>query len=499
MSTIRMTGMISGMDTESIITNLVEAQKTKNKKVSDKSTLLEWKQDAWKELNTKLYKLYTDDLFKMRLQASYGSKKVTTSDDSLISVTAGTNATTGTHSVEIKSLAAAQYVTSGKLGSDVNTGTKLSTLGDDLVGKTIKIGDKELTVTEDSTIEEFLNTAKSAGVNASFDSTNGRLFLSSKSAGVDNGFEVTGDAEVLNALKLDSIAKDSDTGEFVKSGTNGSYVAASNSTIVYNGAEISSNSNVVSVNGLTMTLKSEAVGSTINLNVINDTQATYDMVKSFVTSYNSILSEMNELYYADSASSYAPLSDDEKAEMSESQIEKWETKIKDSILRRDSTLESVLSSMKNTMAGTVTVSNGKSYSLSSFGIMTSTDYTEKGLLHIYGDSDDSTYSGEADKLLKALEEDPTSVIETLSGISKSLYDTMGEKMKSVSNVSSAYTFYNDKLMTTQQTAYKKQIATLATKLTDLENKYYKQFAAMETALANMQSQSSSLSSMLGTS
>ena len=55
---IRITGMNSGLDTESIISELVKAQKTKVDSVKKKQTTIQWKQDAWKELNAKIYKLF---------------------------------------------------------------------------------------------------------------------------------------------------------------------------------------------------------------------------------------------------------------------------------------------------------------------------------------------------------------------------------------------------------------------------------------------------------
>ena len=58
---------------------------------------------------------------------------------------------------------------------------------------------------------------------------------------------------------------------------------------------------------------------------------------------------MDKLYSADSTKGYEPLTDEEKEAMSEKEIEKWEEKIKDSILRKDSTLNSVASAMKNVM------------------------------------------------------------------------------------------------------------------------------------------------------
>jgi len=184
--------------------------------------------------------------------------------------------------------------------------------------------------------------------------------------------------------------------------------------------------------------------------------------------------------------------------MTEKDIDKWEEKIKDSILRNDSSLGSLLSSMKTAMMTSVDV-DGARYSLSSFGIQTSANYKENGLLHIFGDEDDAEYADRTDKLLAALGEDPDKVMEVLSKISQNLYDTMYDKMKAIPNVRSAFTFYNDKTMSKQQTDYAKNIAQLEAKLLQTEEKYYKQFAVMETALAKLQSQSNALASMLGTS
>ena len=77
---IRMTGMFSGLDTDAVIKELVNAQRTKNKKTTDKKQKLEWKQEKWKELNTKLYKLYTDQVSNLRLQKNYLTNKATVSD-----------------------------------------------------------------------------------------------------------------------------------------------------------------------------------------------------------------------------------------------------------------------------------------------------------------------------------------------------------------------------------------------------------------------------------
>ena len=229
----------------------------------------------------------------------------------------------------------------------------------------------------------------------------------------------------------------------------------------------------------------------------NDTSAVYDTIKEFITEYNSILKTMNTYYDAASASSYEVLTDDQKKAMSDDEVDKWNTKIKDSLLRRDSTLNSLISTLKTDMMGTVTASNGKTYSLANLGITTSSkNYSEGGLLHIKGDEDDDEFADSTNTLMQMLEEDPDTVKEVLSGLASNLYDSLNKKM-GTTTLSSALTFYNDKEMASQLSDYKKEISDWESKLSDMEEKYYSQFSAMETALAKIQSQQNTLSSYLG--
>lgn len=273
-------------------------------------------------------------------------------------------------------------------------------------------------------------------------------------------------------------------------------VKASDSEILLNGAKMTSSSSTVSVNGLSIELTGlTKVGEPITFSASSDTDAVYNTIKKFFTEYNSLMKEMNELYNADTAKGYEPLTSEQKKDMSDDDIKLWEDKIKDSLLRGDSSLGSVRSAMRNTMMSQVTY-NGKTYSLASFGICTSTDYTEGGLYHIYGDSDDSVYADKEDKLKKALEEDPDAVVNVLSDIFGKLRNTMSDKMAG-SKVSSSQTFYSDIKMKDDIKNYEKQIKEWETKLADMEDSYYSKFTKMETALAKLQSQQNSLSGLFG--
>lgn len=273
-------------------------------------------------------------------------------------------------------------------------------------------------------------------------------------------------------------------------------IAASDSKIILNGAEMTSSSSVVSANGLEISLTGlTKKDEPITFSISNDVDSVYDSVKNFLKDYNEIVKEMNALLDADSAKGYEPLTSEQKKEMSDDDIKLWEDKIKGSLFRNDSTLDGIVSGMRSAMMSQVTY-DGKTYSLASFGIMTSTDYLEGGLLHIYGDKDDAVYADRDDKLKEALSEDPDAVINVLTGIFGNLKDTMSKKMAG-NKMSSALTFYNDIKMKEDLKQYEKDIKSWEDRLASMEDAYYKKFTAMETALAKLQSQQNSLGSLFG--
>lgn len=274
------------------------------------------------------------------------------------------------------------------------------------------------------------------------------------------------------------------------------------SEIKLNGITYTSSLNTYSINGLSITaMQATGDGDTnaITVTTATDTQAIYDKIKSFLTQYNSLINEMTSLYNADTAKGYEPLTDDEKSEMSDSEVEKWEEKIKSSLLRRDDSLESVMNLMTNAMSHPVTI-EGKKYYLSSFGIKTlgflNAPENQQNAYHIDGDEDDTATSGNEDKLMAMINSDPDTVVSFMQQLTTNLYDAIGTKMKS-STLSSIYKVYNDKEMASEYSDYTTTIKKWEQKLQDQEDAYYKKFSAMETALSKLQSQTSSLSNLFG--
>ena len=672
--TMRMTGLISGLDTETLITQMISGHKTKVENAQKEQTKLKWKKEAWSSLNTKLYSFYTGALSNFKSVGTYKAKKVESTDDSKIKVTSSNSAVNGVHTLSVKQLASSAYLTGASLQNKAfnttsyvaaeNADVKLSDLKDskgydlELDGKSFEISYKttgpdgqEATVTKtitaqagsdgtlQSVIDNMNQSLKDEGINmtVSYNAAKGALEFVNNTAqevkgadgtvtGYEGGIDYTLKTADDDAAKALGISKDGvtvsqkkgDAGEniltmsgafhvkavsdtaaavtgstkltdmgiadgttytmtvgsgsdaktytytidqtttlkslaaqFSKMGVTASYdekqgrffvnsaesgaaydftltadnadavsklgldaasatkVDAADAIVVYNGATFQQASNNFSLNGLNFTINDVTTAkdeqgnikdNPIRMTVTTDTDTIYNAVKSFVKEYNSLIKEMNTLYNADRAKDYEPLTSDEKENMSEKEIEEWEQKIKDSLLRRDDKLSSLTSSMRTTLNKSVeyTNTNGetKRYSLASFGINTGR-WNEYGQLHINGDPDDADYKDYDDKLRAAIEEDPGALIQTLSTLGGELYTNFQKAMKS-SDYSSALTFYDDKQMDKEISNYDDKIAKLQEKMNDVEDRYYKQFAAMESALAKLQSSQSSLSSLFGT-
>lgn len=274
--------------------------------------------------------------------------------------------------------------------------------------------------------------------------------------------------------------------------------------ILLNGVRYQGSTNQFTINGMTITALAETgedEKDAIQITTDTDTQGIYDQIKDFLTQYNSLVNEMTALYNADSARGYEPLTSEEKDAMTDDEIEKWEEKIKESLLRRDDTLDSVISTMVTSMSASYEI-NGNKYSLASFGIQTlgylNAAENQQNAYHISGDKDDKASAGlnKTDKLMEAIQKDADSVITFVQKLTTDLYKNLDKKMKSTS-MKSIYNVYNDKEMASEYSDYTDMIKKWEQKLTEQEDYYYKKFSAMETALTKLQSQTSSLSNLFG--
>ena len=125
---IRITGMNSGLDTEALVQELVSAYRKKSEKYTKAQTKLSWKQDAWKDLNTKINKFY-GNIRSLKYSSAYNSKKATVSNSNKASVSVKSTVATGTYSLKINSVAKSGYLTGAKLNNNINENSSMAELG----------------------------------------------------------------------------------------------------------------------------------------------------------------------------------------------------------------------------------------------------------------------------------------------------------------------------------------------------------------------------------
>lgn len=202
---IRLSGMMSGLDTDAMIDELVNAYSIKKDNIYKERKTLEYKTDAWKSLNSTVYGFYSKNLSSMRFASAYSKKAAVASNEAKVKVSADSNAVNGTQQLKVTSLAKTGYLTGAKLGSSITGSSKLSELGiTDTSRITVKTGGKEsyIDLNASTTVDQVVSKLKSAGVNASFDAVNKRFFVSSKTSGVEADFSLSGnDAAGTEALK----------------------------------------------------------------------------------------------------------------------------------------------------------------------------------------------------------------------------------------------------------------------------------------------------------
>ncbi len=273
-------------------------------------------------------------------------------------------------------------------------------------------------------------------------------------------------------------------------------VEGQNAKVTINGVELERSSNTITANGLTITLKGTTNGEEETIETSRGTDQIVEGLKSFVEQYNSMIDKLRGYTDADATyKDYAPLTEAQKKEMTDREIELWEEKAKEGLLRNDSDITSFLSSMRSIL---YTKPEGADFALYQFGIETSSEWSDKGKLVI-----------DEAKLRSMLESNPEAIQDLFLG-EDGLATKMNETLKATANTSSGNPGTLVQLAGVKNTAsagsntLSKRLDDIAEKLQDLKdqyesekNRYWRMFNSMETAMSNLNSQSAWLSSQFG--
>lgn len=262
-----------------------------------------------------------------------------------------------------------------------------------------------------------------------------------------------------------------------------------------------------------------------------DTEDSFNKIKGFIDDYNKLVDELQNKLSEKKYRKYEPLTEEQKKDMKENDIKLWEEKAQSGILRNDSNIQSMLSSLRRAFFDSV--EGGAGLSLKEVGLTTSNDYTQGGKIIFDQSIDKDGNNGEA-RLKKLLKEEPDKVFKIFSkqsdsyprytpdltsternqryneeGIFQRINDIFKDYTRTTKNVNGKMGIFVEKAGvkgTTSEinnTLYKelekreKAIQEMEDKLVERESRYYSQFAQIEKYMSQLNSQSSWLSQQFG--
>lgn len=512
---MRLGGLASGIDTDTLIKQLMEAQRAPLTKLEQKKQLIEWQRDDYRAMNNKILD-FRNAAFDMKLQSGYLAKKTVSSNDSIVSVTGSASANESQYTLKVNQLAKTAGFTTGTLGGNADaketlanklnftgTGQALSATGNEL---TISGGKGSATIafnandSLDSLITSINAHSASTGIKANYDARMDRIMFTSAATGKEASIDLKmtdGNNQVLdiNAAFKMSQAVDS-AGNSVALKVGSINVTGSDAEVVFNGVTTSYSSNTFTIAGMTFTAKKTS-DEVVQIGVTQDVDSVVDKIKNFVEKYNALIEEVNKELVEKRQRDYQPLTAEEREAMTEDQIKRWEEKARSGMLANDRLLSNGLLSLRQAFSDSVNgLPAGQLKNLSEIGISNvnivggrvTGDYGDRGKLYI-----DET------KLRAALTDNPEQVMQLFTadqegsvndGIATRLYDSASALFRQITDKAGTSTSVENGYLLGEETIrLSDQMKRLTDRLADMETRYYKQFTAMETYLNKMNSQS----------
>ncbi|MDQ8734018.1 flagellar filament capping protein FliD [Paenibacillus sp. LHD-38] len=496
-NSIRMGGLVSGLDTETIVKNLMKAESAPLNKLLQKKQTEEWRRDQYREMNALLSDLKNKS-FDMKLQGTY-QKKVLTSDNDMIVSTKQKGVPSATsYQVDVQTLsvgakpASVKFTTIGLAdGSTAIGGAPFS----------FDIGTNPINVTATDTISSVIakinNVSSTTGVTASYLKDDNSITLTTTASGANAAISINNLSDAANKLGLSNGTVNNLASSYTTSQLSADAIAG---TVEINGIPYQVKSSTFTFDGVEFNIK--GTGKTqVNLKPGED--AIFKSIKEYVDKYNEIIEKVNVKISESTYKDYKPLLPEEKETLSDKQNEQWEAKAKSGLLRQDTLLSNALSQMRQSLSTNVTGVgiDTKFDSLSEIGITTGS-YIEKGKLYI---SDT--------KLREAISQNGNAVMELFTRTSASTdsatkFSESGLAERLHNNLNSVMTKLTDKAGSSASLAdnstigkglsrINTDISKWGSRLEDIEQRYWKKFTAMETAMSRANSQSSWLSQQQG--
>ncbi|MDR0984125.1 MAG: flagellar filament capping protein FliD, partial [Ruminococcus sp.] len=360
---------------------------------------------------------------------------------------------------------------------------------------TVKLGDKEITLSKDDTVTSAMEKINKAGtgITMSYNSVGDTFSLKANTTGSRAAFSVEGD--LFTALKLTGSDARVQNGQNALVNVNGQVMERITNNFTFDGLDIKltnttgnyDTAGAVTGNGLwnvTSGTDSKAV-----ITFSQNTDNTVNILKSFTEEYNELIKELNGYTHEEATfRKYPPLSETQKKDMTEKEIENWEKQAKIGLLRNDSEVEKLINNLRSCFSNTYSGSF-----LSDTGLDTSSNYTDYGSLKF-----DET------KVREKLASNPNDFINYFTGtnsfsniMSKSIMDSANKSSGNPGSLVSlagvvGYGSEKSNTIFTNLTSIQERIKELTAKYENKKAALWARFNAMESSISKVSAQSSYL-------
>ncbi len=530
MSITRLTGMATGLDTDTMVKQMMQPYRARVDKVKQDKQLIQWKQDLYRDIlndvnnfKSTYFDVLRNDTY-MLSNSSYAGFDITSSAASTgANATASVGAKAGVYELSDITLATTAKK-SGKDGEfELSTSDKMSTILTGAVAFSIKVGTSEAVSfsydfsdplkDKEKTVSDILSDiSKQTGLDVSYSQLGKNFTIATKTTGTSQSIELKDSAGTF----LDKLFGDDPLTDVAMNTTK----IGSDATVTIKNpdgitATVTKSTNNFTIDGMNYTLN----GTTnTNITVTANTQKTFDKIKDFVDKYNELIDKIEKKVSEKKQYSYKPLTDEQKKEMNENDIKNWEERAKSGLLKSDSNLEKMLTELRSSIYGAVDGSL-----ISEIGISTSKDTSKRGKLEINEIKLKEALKNNPDKVTNIFVKKSTtipsynpdlSVLDRKTrweeqGVFSRFEDILKDYTRISRNKEGKKGLLIEKagikgdLSEFKNTLSKdlddkdKIIKDMERKLYDRENKFYLKFAQLEKAMNQMNAQSSWLAQQLG--
>lgn len=287
-------------------------------------------------------------------------------------------------------------------------------------GYSLSINGKEIKVDANATVGDLIKAVNSsdAGVTMSYSKLEGSFTLTANDKGTGGDVNIDDDNVFAKALGLTS-------------DTRASHTEGTNAVITIDGVQVEHNDNVYELDGIKFDFADvdPTDNETITVSVDKDYSDIKQAIKDFVNDYNQMLDDINNYIYTarpqdKNKNYYDPLTDDEKENMSEKEIEKWEEAAQKGLLYHDSTVMTVMSKIRTALYSAVELDDGRKFGLYNMGIKASSVLNDHGKLELDEEALDKAFDENPDAIVKLFTDSENGVMSKVNkAIESAVKDT----------------------------------------------------------------------------